>query len=72
MFVLMCYAYIALGVCTIVAGGLVYALPLFLGRPHPKHIDAGLGFVIVVLVGFGVARIIGAVVNLRRLHRPVK
>lgn len=72
MFALMCYAYLFLGVCSIVAGGLIYALPLFLGSKHPKHIDAGLGFIIVVLIGFGAARIISAVVNLRRLPKLVK
>ena len=57
MFVMMCYAYIVLGVCSIAAGCLVYAMPLFLGSKHPKHIDFGMGFLIVVLIGFGCARI---------------
>ena len=70
MFTLMCYAYMFLGACSIVAGGLVYALPLFLGSKHPKHIDAGLGFIIVVLIGFGTARIATAIVNLRRISKP--
>ncbi len=69
MFTLMCYAYMFLGACSIVAGGLVYALPLFLGSKHPKHIDAGLGFIIVVLIGFGTARIATAIVNLRRISK---
>ena len=69
MFVTMCYAYIVLGVCSVVAGCLVYALPLFLGSKHPKHIDVGMGFLIVVLIGFGLARIGTAILNLRRIKR---
>jgi hypothetical protein len=72
MFVMMCYAYIFLGVCSIAAGCLVYALPLFLGSKHPKHIDFGMGFLIVVLIGFGMARIGTAILNLRRITRRNK
>ena len=72
MFTLMCYAYMFLGACSIVAGGLIYALPLFLGSKHPKHIDAGLGFIIVVLIGFGTARIATAIINLRRIRKAGK
>ena len=72
MFTLMCYAYMVLGACSIVAGGMVYALPLFLGSKHPKHIDAGLGFIIVVLIGFGTARIATAIINLRRVGKAGK
>ena len=68
LFVGMCYAYMFLGVCSIVAGGLVYALPLFLGLKHAKHIDAGMGFIIVVLVGFGLARVVTAIKNLGRIR----
>ena len=69
IFAVMCYAYMFLGVCSIVAGGLVYAIPLFLGLKHARHIDAGMGFIIVVLVGFGLARVVTAITNLRRIRR---
>lgn len=72
MFVTVCYAYILLGFCSIVAGCLVYAMPLFLGSKHPKHIDVGMGFLIVVLIGFGMARISTAILNLRRINRRNK
>lgn len=70
IFVGMCYAYMFLGACSVVAGILVYVMPLFLGLKHAKHIDAGMGFLIVVLVGFGLVRIGTAIKNLRRIkHR---
>ncbi len=69
IFVGMCYAYMFLGVCSVVAGILVYTMPLYLGLKHAKHIDAGMGFLIVVLVGFGLARIGTAIKNLRRVKR---
>ncbi len=69
IFVGMCYAYMFLGACSVVAGILVYVLPLFLGLKHAKHIDAGVGFLIVVLVGFGLARIGTAIKNLRRIKQ---
>ena len=64
----MCYAYMFLGLCSIIAGGLLYAMPLFLGLKHAKHIDFGMGFLIAVLIGFGLARIGAAIRNLRRLN----
>ena len=68
MFVATCYLYIFLGACCLAGGiGLLFG-PLWMGG-HLPHIDLGLGFVLCVLFGFGLARIVVAVTNLRRLRK---
>jgi len=69
MFRLMCYGYIVLGSCSIVGGVMIYTLPFFLNHRHAPHIDVGAGFVILVLIGFGIWRIGTGIFNLRRLSR---
>lgn len=69
IFVLVCYAYIILGACSIVGGVLLYSMPFFLNHRHALHIDIGTGFLILVLVGFGFVRIGTALYNLRRMNR---
>ena len=67
MFTIICYAYIFLGFCSIAGGCLLYILPLYMGSKHPVG-----GLLIVVLIGFGLARIVTSIMNLRRLNRVRK
>lgn len=67
MFTIVCCAYIFLGFCSIAAGILLYVMPMYMGSK--EHVG---GIITVVLIGFGLARIGTAIINLRRLNRGRK
>lgn len=72
-FIMMCWAYIAVGVASIAMGLFVGGLPVYLTRQRGVHIDPAVLALALFFVLFGLARIGLAARNLLRIRRrPAK
>lgn len=68
-FILMCWAYIAVGIASIAMGLFVGGLPVYLTRQRGVHVDPAVLALALFFVTFGLVRIGLAARNLLRVRR---